>query len=99
MAGISQAESDATRRSPALSAAIDTEHYRRRLVDERERVKEALDYLHEESPRSMEDETQEMQSDDRPATSPRSRKTARSTTRSRKTPSACLTAIDAPCSG
>jgi RNA polymerase-binding protein DksA len=38
-----------------VSAAIDTEHYRKRLLDERERVKEALDYLHEENPRSMED--------------------------------------------
>jgi RNA polymerase-binding protein DksA len=49
-----------------LSAAIDTEHYRKRLLDERERVKEALDYLHEENPGSMEDETQEIQSDNHP---------------------------------
>ena len=49
-----------------MSAAIDTEHYRKRLLDERERVKEALDYLHEENPRSMEDETQEIQSDNHP---------------------------------
>ena len=49
-----------------MSAAIDTEHYRKRLLDERERVQEAIDYLHEENPRSMEDETQEIQSDNHP---------------------------------
>ena len=46
-----------------MSAAIDTEHYRRRLVEERERVQEAIDYLHEENKGSLEDETQEIQSD------------------------------------
>ena len=49
-----------------MSAAIDTEHYRKRLVDERERVQEAIDYLHEENSGSLEDETQEIQSDNHP---------------------------------
>jgi RNA polymerase-binding protein DksA len=49
-----------------MSAAIDTEHFRKRLLDERERVQEALDYLHEENPGSMEDETQEIPSDNHP---------------------------------
>jgi len=49
-----------------MSAAIDTEHFRQRLLDERGRVQEALDYLHEENPGSMEDETQEIQSDNHP---------------------------------
>lgn len=49
-----------------MSAAIDTEHFKQRLLDERERVQEALDYLHEENPGSMEDETQEIQSDNHP---------------------------------
>jgi RNA polymerase-binding protein DksA len=49
-----------------MSSAIDTEHFRQRLLDERSRVQEALDYLHEENPGSMEDETQEIQSDNHP---------------------------------
>ena len=49
-----------------MSATIDTEHFRKRLLDERSRVQEAIDYLHEETPRSMEDETQEIQSDNHP---------------------------------
>ena len=49
-----------------MSAAIDTEHYRKRLLDERERVQEAIDYLHEENSGSLEDETQEIQSDNHP---------------------------------
>ena len=70
-----------------MSAAIDTEHFRKRLLEERERVQEAIDYLHEENPGSLEDETQEIQSDNHPGDSPRPRSTARSTTRSRRTPS------------
>ena len=46
-----------------MSATIDTEHFRRRLLEDRTRVKEALDYLHEDNPGSMEDETQEIPSD------------------------------------
>jgi len=49
-----------------MSAAIDTEHYRKRLLDEREGVQEAIDYLHEENSGSLEDETQEIQSDNHP---------------------------------
>ena len=49
-----------------MSAAIDTEHYRKRLLDERERVQEAIDYLHEENSGSLEDETQEIPSDNHP---------------------------------
>jgi len=49
-----------------VSATIDTEHFKQRLLDERTRVQEALDYLHEEHPGSMEDETQEIQSDNHP---------------------------------
>jgi RNA polymerase-binding protein DksA len=49
-----------------MSAAIDTELFRRRLEDERARVQEALDHLHEDNPGSMEDETQEIQSDNHP---------------------------------
>ena len=49
-----------------MSATIDTEHFKQRLLDERTRVQEALDYLHEEHPGSMEDETQEIQSDNHP---------------------------------
>jgi len=50
-----------------VSTAVDTEHFKQRLLDERARVQEALDYLHEENPGSMEDETQEIPSDNHPA--------------------------------
>jgi RNA polymerase-binding protein DksA len=50
-----------------VSATLDTQHFRQRLLDERARVQEALDYLHEENPGSMEDETQEIPSDNHPA--------------------------------
>jgi RNA polymerase-binding protein DksA len=49
-----------------VSATLDIEHFKQRLLDERTRVQEALDYLHEEHPGSMEDETQEIQSDNHP---------------------------------
>src|SRR5207244_8429034 len=49
-----------------LSTAIDTDHFKQRLLDERIRAQEALDYLHEENPGSMEDETQEIPSDNHP---------------------------------
>jgi RNA polymerase-binding protein DksA len=49
-----------------VSATLDTDHFKQRLLDERTRVQEALDYLHEEHPGSMEDETQEIQSDNHP---------------------------------
>jgi RNA polymerase-binding protein DksA len=50
-----------------MAATIDTEHFKQRLLDERARVQEALDYLHVENPGSMEDETQEIPSDNHPA--------------------------------
>lgn len=50
-----------------MSATIDVEHFKQRLLDERARAQEALDYLHEENPGSMEDETQEIPSDNHPA--------------------------------
>jgi RNA polymerase-binding protein DksA len=49
-----------------MSATIDTGHYRKRLLEERERVQGAIDYLHEENSGSLEDETQEIQSDNHP---------------------------------
>ena len=49
-----------------MSATIDTEHFRHRLLEDRQRVRGALDYLHAEHPGSMEDETQEIRSDNHP---------------------------------
>jgi len=49
-----------------VTSTIDTEHFRQRLLDDRARVREALDYLHEKNPGSMEDETQEIKSDNHP---------------------------------
>jgi RNA polymerase-binding protein DksA len=50
-----------------LSTTIDTEHFRNRLLGERKRVKEAIDYLHEENPGSIQDETQDSTADNHPA--------------------------------
>lgn len=50
-----------------MSTTIDTEHFRKRLLDERKRVKEAIDYLHEESPGNVQDETQDSTADNHPA--------------------------------
>ena len=41
-------------------ASIDTERFRRTLLEERERVAHAIEYLHEENPGSLEDETGEL---------------------------------------
>jgi len=49
-----------------MNTAIDTERFRKRLLDDRARAQGALDYLHEENPGSMEDETQEIPSDNHP---------------------------------
>jgi RNA polymerase-binding protein DksA len=49
-----------------VSAALDTDHFRQRLVEERQRVKEALDYLHQEHLGSLQDGTQEIPSDNHP---------------------------------
>ena len=40
-------------------SAVDTERFRSRLLEERQRVLEAIQYLHEENPGSIQDETQE----------------------------------------
>jgi RNA polymerase-binding protein DksA len=50
-----------------MATVIDTEHFKQRLLDERARVQEALDYLHEENAGSMEDEREEIPSDNHPA--------------------------------
>jgi RNA polymerase-binding protein DksA len=49
-----------------LSTTIDTERFRKRLVDERKRVREAIDYLHEENPSSIQDESQDSTADNHP---------------------------------
>jgi RNA polymerase-binding protein DksA len=43
-----------------MSTQIDTGHFRERLRAERQRVQEAIDYLHKENPGSLEDETGEL---------------------------------------
>jgi RNA polymerase-binding protein DksA len=50
-----------------VSTTIDTEHFRTRLQEERKRVKEAIDYLHEENPGNVQDETQDSTADNHPA--------------------------------
>ena len=40
--------------------SIDTEHFRQALLEERQRVVDAISYLHEENPGSLEDETAEV---------------------------------------
>jgi RNA polymerase-binding protein DksA len=50
-----------------LSTKIDTEHFRTQLQQERKRVKEAIDYLHEENPGNVQDETQDSTADNHPA--------------------------------
>ena len=49
-----------------MSTAIDTEHCKRRLLDERQRAQEALDYLHDENEGQVEDDREEIQSDNHP---------------------------------
>jgi RNA polymerase-binding protein DksA len=49
-----------------VSTTIDTDRFRKRLVDERKRVREAIDYLHEENPGSIQDETQDSTADNHP---------------------------------
>ena len=46
-----------------MTSALDTERFRQALLAERSRVKQAIEYLHEENPGSIEDETQEIPSD------------------------------------
>jgi RNA polymerase-binding transcription factor DksA len=40
--------------------SVDTEHFRRTLLEERRRIVAAIEYLHEENPGSLEDETGEL---------------------------------------
>jgi DnaK suppressor protein len=40
-------------------SVIDTEHFRRRLLEERKRVVDAIDNIHSENPGSLGDETEE----------------------------------------
>ena len=49
-----------------MSAVVDTEHFRKRLLEERERAQEALNYLHQENQGLIQDETQEIPSDNHP---------------------------------
>jgi RNA polymerase-binding protein DksA len=49
-----------------VSATLDTEHFKARLLDERRRAQEALDYIHEENRSQLEDEREEIQSDNHP---------------------------------
>ncbi len=49
-----------------MSTAIDTEHFKRRLLDERQRAQEALAYLHDENEGQLEDDREEIQSDNHP---------------------------------
>src|SRR5919201_6444310 len=50
-----------------MATTLDTEHFKQRLLDERARVQEALDYLHAENAGSIEDEREEIPSDNHPA--------------------------------
>lgn len=49
-----------------MSTTIDTEHFRKRLLDERKKVQEAIDYLHEENPGAIQDEAQDSTADNHP---------------------------------
>jgi len=43
-----------------MSAAVDLEHFRQRLVEERKRVADAIENIHAENPGSIADETEEL---------------------------------------
>ena len=49
-----------------MNATIDTEHFKERLLSERARVQEALDYIHEENRGQLEDDREEIPSDNHP---------------------------------
>ena len=49
-----------------MSAVLDTEHFKERLLSERARVQEALDYIHEENRGQLEDDREEIPSDNHP---------------------------------
>ena len=41
-------------------SAVDTQRFKEMLLEERQRVADAIEYLHEETPGSLEDETEEI---------------------------------------
>ncbi len=43
-----------------MTAAIDTEHFQQRLLEERKRVVDAIENIHAENPGSIADETEEL---------------------------------------
>ena len=47
-------------------SAVDTEHFRERLLEERKRASDALEYLQQENQGQLEDEREEIQSDNHP---------------------------------
>ena len=49
-----------------MNATIDTEHFKERLLEERRRVGEALNYIHEENRGQLEDDREEIPSDNHP---------------------------------
>jgi RNA polymerase-binding protein DksA len=49
-----------------VNATIDTGHFKERLLAERARVQEALDYIHEENRGQLEDDREEIPSDNHP---------------------------------
>ena len=49
-----------------MSTVLDTDHFKQRLLDERRRVQEALDYIHEENRSQLEDDREEIPSDNHP---------------------------------
>jgi len=50
-----------------VSAALDLDHFRDRLLEERQRASDALEYLQQENQGLLEDEREEIQSDNHPA--------------------------------
>src|SRR5712691_3066894 len=48
------------RRKDTTMSTIDTDRFRTMLLEERERVRNAIEYLHEETPGALEDETEEI---------------------------------------
>jgi RNA polymerase-binding protein DksA len=49
-----------------MNTTIDTEHFKQRLLEERRRVSEALNYIHEENRGQLEDDREEIPSDNHP---------------------------------
>ena len=49
-----------------MSAALDLDHFRDRLLEERKRAADALEHLQQENQGQLEDEREEIQSDNHP---------------------------------